>query len=95
MILPLIIAVTLHEVAHGYAALKMGDHTARLAGRLTLNPIKHLDLFGSLLLPLILTRYRDHRLSSAMPNRCRLIITISVSTAKARYGCHQRVCWRM
>ncbi len=54
LILPLIVAVTLHEVAHGYAALKMGDHTARLAGRLTLNPIKHLDLFGSLLLPLIL-----------------------------------------
>lgn len=54
LILPLILAVTLHEVAHGYAALKMGDHTARLAGRLTLNPIKHLDLFGSLLLPLIL-----------------------------------------
>lgn len=55
LILPLILAVTLHEVAHGYAALKMGDHTARLAGRLTLNPIKHLDLFGSLLLPLVLT----------------------------------------
>jgi Zn-dependent protease len=54
MILPLIWAVTVHEVAHGYVALKMGDHTARLAGRLTLNPIKHLDLFGSLLLPLIL-----------------------------------------
>ena len=54
LILPLIVAVTLHEVAHGYAALKMGDHTARLAGRLTLNPIKHLDFFGSLLLPLIL-----------------------------------------
>ena len=54
LILPLIVAVTLHEVAHGYAALKMGDHTARLAGRLTLNPIKHLDLFGSFLLPLIL-----------------------------------------
>jgi len=54
LILPLILAVTLHEVAHGYAALKMGDHTARRAGRLTLNPIKHLDLFGSLLLPLIL-----------------------------------------
>ncbi len=54
MILPLIVAVTLHEVAHGYAALKMGDHTARLAGRLTLNPIKHLDLFGSFLLPLVL-----------------------------------------
>ena len=54
LILPLILAVTLHEVAHGYAAMRMGDHTARLAGRLTLNPIKHLDLFGSLLLPLIL-----------------------------------------
>jgi Zn-dependent protease len=54
LILPLLLAVTLHEVAHGYAALKMGDPTARLAGRLTLNPIKHLDLFGSLLLPLIL-----------------------------------------
>lgn len=54
LILPLIVAVTFHEVAHGYAALKMGDHTARLAGRLTLNPIKHLDLFGSILLPFIL-----------------------------------------
>ena len=54
MILPLLVAVTFHEVAHGYAALKMGDHTARLAGRLTLNPIRHLDLFGSFLLPLVL-----------------------------------------
>ena len=54
LILPLILAVTLHEVAHGYAALKMGDHTAWLAGRLTLNPIKHLDLLGSFLLPLVL-----------------------------------------
>ena len=54
VILPLILAVTLHELAHGYVAFKMGDHTARLAGRLTLNPIKHLDLFGSFLLPVIL-----------------------------------------
>jgi len=54
MILPLIVAVILHEVAHGYVAFKMGDPTARLAGRLTLNPIKHLDLFGSFLLPVIL-----------------------------------------
>ena len=54
MILPLLVAVTFHEVAHGYAALKMGDPTARLAGRLTLNPIKHLDLVGSFLLPLVL-----------------------------------------
>jgi len=54
MILPLIVAVILHEVAHGYVAFKMGDPTARLAGRLTLNPIKHLDLFGSFILPVIL-----------------------------------------
>lgn len=54
MLLPLMVAVILHEVAHGYVASKMGDPTARLAGRLTLNPIKHLDLFGSFLLPLVL-----------------------------------------
>jgi len=54
MIVPLLFSVTIHEVAHGYVALRMGDNTAQLAGRLTLNPIKHLDVFGSLLLPLIL-----------------------------------------
>jgi Zn-dependent protease len=54
MIVPLLFSVTIHEVAHGYIALRMGDHTAQKAGRLTLNPIKHLDFFGSLLLPLLL-----------------------------------------
>jgi Zn-dependent protease len=54
MIVPLLFSVTIHEVAHGYVALRMGDNTARRAGRLTLNPIKHLDFFGSLILPLIL-----------------------------------------
>jgi Zn-dependent protease len=54
MIVPLLLSVTIHEVAHGYVALRMGDHTAQKAGRLTLNPIKHLDFFGSLLLPLML-----------------------------------------
>ncbi len=54
MLVPLIIAVTLHEVAHGYVAYRLGDPTARMAGRLTLNPLRHLDLFGSLLLPLLL-----------------------------------------
>ena len=54
MIVPLLFAVTIHEVAHGYVAYKMGDHTAMLAGRLTLNPIKHLDPMGSLILPLFL-----------------------------------------
>ncbi len=47
----LIMSVVIHEVAHGYAALWLGDVTAKYAGRLTLNPIKHLDLFGSIILP--------------------------------------------
>ena len=51
----LIISVILHEVAHGYMANWLGDPTARLAGRLTLNPVSHVDPVGSILLPLILT----------------------------------------
>jgi Zn-dependent protease len=54
MIVPLLFAVTLHEVAHGWVAYRMGDNTAKLAGRLTLNPIKHLDITGSFILPLML-----------------------------------------
>ena len=50
----LIFSVVVHEVSHGVIADKLGDPTARLAGRLTLNPIPHIDLFGSLLLPLFL-----------------------------------------
>jgi len=50
----LIFSIVIHEVAHGYAALYYGDTTARDHGRLTLNPLKHIDLFGSIILPLIL-----------------------------------------
>lgn len=50
----LIFSVILHEVAHGYAALSLGDPTAKLQGRLTLNPLKHIDPIGSLVLPLFL-----------------------------------------
>lgn len=50
-----LISVVIHEVAHGYAALWLGDTTAYYEGRLTLNPIKHLDLFGSIILPLLLS----------------------------------------
>jgi len=46
---PILMAVTFHEVAHGYMADRLGDPTARLAGRLTLNPIKHLDVVGTLI----------------------------------------------
>lgn len=51
----IILSVVVHEVAHGYAALWLGDTTAHYAGRLTLNPVKHLDLFGSIIVPLILS----------------------------------------
>jgi Zn-dependent protease len=44
---PLLLALTLHELAHGYVALRFGDETARWAGRLTLNPIKHMDPLGT------------------------------------------------
>lgn len=47
-------SVVVHEFAHGYMAYRYGDTTAYLQGRLTLNPLKHLDLFGSILLPLLL-----------------------------------------
>lgn len=49
----LIVSIIAHEVAHGIAALAQGDPTAKHAGRLTLNPIPHIDMFGSIVLPLI------------------------------------------
>lgn len=53
-IIVLVMSVVIHEVAHGYAALAMGDVTAKYAGRLTLNPIKHIDPIGSIIIPGIL-----------------------------------------
>lgn len=50
----LILSIIAHEVAHGYAANSLGDPTARLAGRLTLNPFPHIDLMGSIVLPALL-----------------------------------------
>jgi len=52
--LPILIAITFHEVSHGYVAYKLGDPTAKMLGRLTLNPIAHIDIFGTILLPLLL-----------------------------------------
>lgn len=53
-IIILILSAVAHEVAHGFAALKFGDETALRAGRLTMNPLKHLDPVGSVILPLLL-----------------------------------------
>ncbi|MDH4395476.1 MAG: site-2 protease family protein [Limnobacter sp.] len=52
--LPVLFAITLHEAAHGYMALRCGDKTAFLAGRITVNPIKHIDPFGTIALPLLM-----------------------------------------
>ncbi len=52
--LPVLFAIIVHEVAHGWVASKFGDQTARLAGRLTLNPISHIDLVGTILVPIIM-----------------------------------------
>ncbi len=49
--IPILFAITVHEVAHGWVANKLGDPTARMLGRLTLNPIKHIDPVGTLLIP--------------------------------------------
>ena len=53
-IIPLLIAITLHEAAHGWVASKLGDHTARMMGRVTLDPTKHIDPIGTIAIPLVL-----------------------------------------
>ncbi len=53
-VVPVLLAVTLHEAAHGWAAWKLGDDTAKSMGRVTFNPIRHIDPFGTVLLPAML-----------------------------------------
>lgn len=50
-VVPILLAVTLHEAAHGWVASKLGDNTAKLMGRVTFNPLKHIDPIGTILLP--------------------------------------------
>lgn len=52
--IPVILAITLHEAAHGYVAMRLGDMTAYAAGRVTLNPLRHIDPIGTIALPLAL-----------------------------------------
>ena len=52
--LPVIFAITLHEAAHGYAARHFGDPTAWQAGRISLNPLRHIDLFGTIIIPVLI-----------------------------------------
>src|SRR6185503_13604310 len=66
--IPAILAITLHEAAHGYVALLFGDPTAKERGRLSLNPIRHVDLFGTIILPgLLLLSHAPFVLGWAKP----------------------------
>lgn len=53
-VLPVLFAITLHEAAHAYAAHRLGDSTAKMMGRLSLNPIRHIDLIGTIFVPLLI-----------------------------------------
>ena len=57
--IPVLFAITLHEAAHGWVANKLGDPTARQLGRITANPIKHIDLVGTVIIPLVLALSRS------------------------------------
>jgi hypothetical protein len=87
----LLFSMVAHEYAHGYAALKQGDTTAYALGRLTWNPIPHIDLFMTILLPL-LTTSQPESLSAA--SRCRLygaiIVTTNAATGSFRWPASPR-----
>lgn len=65
--LPVLFAITLHEVAHGWVASWFGDQTARLSGRLSLNPMKHIDPVGTVLVPLLLVTFTHFIFGWAKP----------------------------
>jgi Zn-dependent protease len=66
-VVALVLAFSVHECAHAWAAWRLGDPTAKMLGRVTLNPIKHLDLFGSVLMPLIALVYHWPLIGWAKP----------------------------
>ena len=67
MAIPVIFAITMHEAAHGWVAYKFGDPTAKLYGRLTLNPLAHIDPFGTIILPLLTYLLAGFVIGSAKP----------------------------
>ncbi len=76
----LIMSVVIHEVAHGVAAERYGDPTARMSGRLTLNPLKHLDWFGSFVLPLVLIMAGAQPIGWAKP------VPVNPNNVKSKMG---------
>lgn len=65
--LPVLFAITVHEVAHGWVARRLGDPTAMMLGRLTLNPLKHIDPVGTVLLPLLMLMFSPFIFGWAKP----------------------------
>lgn len=65
--IPVVIAITFHEAAHGYTALYFGDDTAKKEGRLSLNPLRHIDPFGTVILPLMLYLFGGFLFGYAKP----------------------------
>ncbi|WP_107688925.1 site-2 protease family protein [Neisseria wadsworthii] len=66
-VLPVLLAITVHEAAHGYAARYWGDHTAEKLGRLTLNPLAHIDLIGTVIVPLFMFLFTPFLFGWAKP----------------------------
>ena len=64
---PILFAITVHEVAHGWMASKLGDQTARMMGRLTLNPLKHIDPVGTVIVPVFMLIFTPFVLGWAKP----------------------------
>ena len=66
-VLPVLFAITVHETAHGWMALRLGDPTAKMLGRLTLNPVKHIDPLGTVLIPGLLLMFSNFLFGWAKP----------------------------
>ena len=77
IVIPLLLSLTIHEWAHAWSAHRLGDDTARLQGRLTLNPIAHIDLVGTLVLPLLGIPFGWAKPVPVNPTRFRRVVKMS------------------
>jgi Zn-dependent protease len=85
--LPVLFAITIHEAAHGYVARYFGDNTAWALGRVTLNPLKHIDPVGTIVMPLVLY---IATFCLVTPNRCRCNSGGSATPSATWSGLHWR-----
>ncbi len=67
VVIPVLLAITVHEAAHGWMASRLGDKTAKMLGRVTLNPLPHIDPFGTIILPLLMFLYTPVMFGWAKP----------------------------